>query len=45
MSIVKIKKLASDLKEGVEIARNTIESGSALEKLKQFVDTSKGNIN
>jgi len=34
----------SDLKEGVSIAKNSLESGEALEKLKSFVSTSGGNI-
>ena len=34
---------ASDIKEGIEIAKNTIESGSVFEKLKQFIEVSGGN--
>jgi len=34
---------ASDLKEGIEIAKNAIESGSVFEKLKQFIEVSGGN--
>ena len=34
---------ASDIKEGIEIAKNAIESGSVFEKLKQFIEVSGGN--
>ena len=34
---------ASDFQDGIEIAKNLIESGSAFEKLKQFIDASGGN--
>jgi anthranilate phosphoribosyltransferase len=34
---------ASEFKEGIEIAKNSIESGNAFEKLKQFIEVSGGN--
>jgi len=36
---------ATDLKECVLIARNSLESGSALEKLKSLIEVSGGDIN
>lgn len=36
---------AADVKEGIEIAKNAIESGQAFEKLKQFVEISGGDLN
>ncbi|MFX1395573.1 MAG: anthranilate phosphoribosyltransferase [Promethearchaeota archaeon] len=36
---------ASDFNEGVSIARNSIESGNALKKLKLLIETSGGDIN
>lgn len=35
---------AADIKEGIEIAKNVIESGRAFEKLKQFIEVSGGNL-
>jgi len=34
---------ANDIKDGVEIAKNSIQSGKAFEKLEQFVEVSGGN--
>jgi anthranilate phosphoribosyltransferase len=34
---------ASEFKEGIEIAKNSIESGNAFEKLKHFIEVSGGN--
>jgi anthranilate phosphoribosyltransferase len=36
---------ASDFKDGISIAKNSLESGSTLEKLKQFIEVSGGNLN
>ncbi|MBU1122829.1 MAG: anthranilate phosphoribosyltransferase [Candidatus Omnitrophota bacterium] len=38
-AILYIMKKAKDLKEGIEISRKTIETGKALEKLNQWIDT------
>ena len=35
----------NEIEEGISIAKNSIDSGKALEKLKQFIEVSGGNLN
>jgi anthranilate phosphoribosyltransferase len=42
---LKSVNMATELQECVSIARNSIESGSALEKLKSLIEVSGGDIN
>ena len=41
---LKSANITDDFQEGVSIAKNSIESGSAFEKLERFIEVSGGNI-